>query len=165
MAGMEGLGRLFNFIPVPGAGANTGFKFRGASGVQVFAWVTATGATSTVAVTQSNAFAGTYVAAPVIKNIYWTTAINGTAAWNKLTYINGTAPFTNGPLSGFTFANAAQTLPTALLVAFSIFTSELSDPNDYIQVANTGGTGSAISAVPFDLVTQRAPANLEILSS
>jgi len=162
---MEALGRLVNAIPVVGASGNTGFKFRGASGVAVFAWVTATGATSTLSITQSNAYGGSYVAAPVIKNVYWSTAINGTAVWNKLTYINGTAPFTNGPLSSLTFANAAQNLPTALAVCVQIFTSELSDPNNYLMAANTGGTGSALFVLPYDLVHQRAPANLEIQSS
>lgn len=165
MAGMEGLGRLFNAIPVVGAGSNTGFKFRGASSVAVFAWVTATGSTSTVAVTQSNAFAGSYVAANVIKNIYWTTAINGSAAWSKLTYVNGTAPFGSGPLNTFTFSNTANTLATALLVCFQIFTSELSDPEDYLMVTNSGGTNATLFVLPYDLVHQRAPANLEIMSS
>jgi hypothetical protein len=165
MAGMEGLGRLFNAIPVVGASSNTGFKMRGQSGVAVFAWVTATGSTSTVTVTQASSYAGSYTALACVKNIYWNTAINGTAVWNKLTYVNGTSPFTSGPLSTFTFSNTGNTLPTALLVCFQVFTSELSDPEDYVMVTNSGGTGATLFVLPYDLVHQRAPANLEILSS
>lgn len=162
MAGMEGLGKLLNVIPIASGKA---FKMRGCSAVTCVAFVTATGATSTVAVTASNAFAGTYAAANVIKNIYTSTATDGTAGWTKQTYTPGSGLWASGPVSGFTFGNTGNNFPAALVAVFDIFTSELSDPNDYLKVANTGGTGAGVIVIPHDLTVQRSPANLEILGA
>jgi hypothetical protein len=160
---MEALGRLFNLIPIASAKP---FRLRGASGVTCVAYVTATGATSTVAVAQDASFGGSFAtAAPVIKNIYTSTATDGTAAWTKNTFNTAVAPWTSGPASGFTFGNASNNFPTALVAVFHIFTSELSDPNDYLKITNTGGTSPGLFVLPYDLVSQRGPANLEILGA
>jgi len=169
MAGMEGLGRLFNAIP---AGSGNAFKMRGASAVTVLAW-NATGSTTTTAtVTQDSTFGGSFSSgAYVIKNVYTSTALNGTAVWAKQTFNPGTAPWTgaaannvNGPTGAITFNNAGQNFATALVVAFAIYTSELSDPNNYLKVTMTGA-GAQCVLLLHDLVHQRAPANLEILSA
>lgn len=169
MAGMEVLGRLLNIFPV---GSGAAFKMRGASGVLVVAW-NGTGTTTTTAtVTQDSTFGGSFASgAYVIKNVYWMTANNGTAAWNKATFNPGTAPWTgaaannvNGPTGAITFNNTAQNFATATCVAFDIFTSELSDPNSYLKVT-MAGSGGVCAIIPHDLVHQRAPANLEILSA
>lgn len=155
MAGMEALGRLCNVIPIA---ASAPFKFRGASTVMVVA----TGATAVVTLQQSNAFGGTYSNLAAIKNVYWTTQTNGTAAWSKLTYVNGVAPFGSGPLATYTHGTTTG-LTTATCSVFHIFTSELSDPNNYLQVV-MGGSGLC-SVYLGDLVVQRGPANLEVLGS
>jgi hypothetical protein len=156
MAGMEALGRLTNIIP--NVTTNIAFKVRGASGVMVCV----SGATAVVTLAQDSTFGGAFAtAAPVIKNIYWQVTA-ATTVWNKLTFINGTAPFAAGPLSTFTLGTTTG-LTTATVAVFHIFTSELSDPFDYIKVTMTG-SGIA-QVVPYDLVHQRGPANLEILAS
>ena len=160
MAGMESLGRLNNIIPIA---AGQAFKVRGASVIQVIA----TGATAVVTLNQSNAFGGSFTAFAAIKNIYWNTVTNGTAVWNKLTYApTGTSSAIYGspatPLSTYTHGTSAG-LTTALTTVFHIFTSELSDPNNYLQVV-MGGSGLC-TVQPMDLVTARTPANLEILSA
>lgn len=155
MAGMELLGRTNNIIPVA---SGQPFKMRDCSS----AMVVVTGATAVITVTQAAGFAGTPATFPVIKNVYWATASNGTAAWNKLTFVNGVAPFTTGPLATYTHGTTAG-LTTAVMSAFHIFTSELSDPNNYVICTATGS--GLCYVVTGDLVHQRGPANLAILAS
>lgn len=154
MAGMESLGRLDNLIPIA---AGKAFKFRGASVVQI----TCTG-DDTFTVNQSNAFGGTYAAVNCIKNIYWMTANDGTAGWNKFTWVNTTTP-----LSAITLLHTGAGTPASIVNAtcavFHVFTSELSDPNNYLKVT-VGGAG-LVQVHLMDLVHQRGPANLEILGS
>jgi hypothetical protein len=154
---MEALGRLFNFIP--NITTNSKFKIRGASAVTVVV----SGATAVVTLAQDSTFGGSFAtAAAVIKNVYWSTAADGTVAWSKLTYVNGTAPFGSGPLSTYTHGTTTG-LTTAVMSAFTVFTSEFSDPNSYLKVTMTGSGIAQI--VPHDLVHQRAPANLEVMAS
>lgn len=158
MAGMEGLGRLFNAYLIP---TTTGkvFKIRGCSAATVLV----SGATAIVTLAQDSTFGGGFAtAAAMIKNVYWSTQSDGTAGWNKLTYVNGTAPFASGPLSTYTHGTTTG-LTTATYSAFDVFTSEFSDPNDYLKVTLTGSGIGAI--VLHDLVSQRAPANLEVVGS
>jgi hypothetical protein len=152
---MEALGRLVNVIPIASGNA---FKMRGGSGVMVVV----TGSTAVITVTQSSSFAGTYTNLACIKNVYWTTATNGTAAWNKLAYVSGVAPFSSGPIATYTHGTTTG-LTTATCSVFHIFTSEMSDPNDYITCTATGS--GLCSVVPYDLVHARGPANLEILGA
>ena len=158
MAGMEALGRLFNVIP--NVTTNSKFKIRSASCVAVVV----TGATAVVTLAQDSAFAGSFASAlAVIKNIYWSTAADGTAAWNKLTFAAGATFGTPAvPLSTYTHGTTAG-LTTAVMSVFHIFTSELSDPNSYARVTMTGSGIAQI--LPVDLVHQRTPANMELLAS
>lgn len=155
MAGMEALGRVCNVIPIA---SGKPFKLRGASGVMVVV----TGATAVITVNTRATFGGGDTVAAVIKNVYWSTASDGTAAWSKLTFVNGVAPFTTGALSTYTHGTTAG-LTTALISVFHIYTSEIPDPAAYI---NAVATGSGLCSVYlYDLVHQRGPANLEILGA
>ena len=157
MAGMEALGRVCDVIP--NVTTNSKFKVRGASGVMVVV----TGATAVVTLAQDSTFGGGFAtAAAVIKNIYWSTAADGTVGWSKLTFVNGTAPFASGPLSTYTHGTTTG-LTTAVMSAFHVFTSEFADPFNYLKVTMTG---SGIAQIVFyDLVHQRGPANLEVKAS
>jgi hypothetical protein len=150
MAGMEALGRLVNVIPI---GAGNAFKMRGASGVLVVC----TG-TDTFTVNEASSFGGTYTALNCIKNVYGSTATNGTAGWTKLTYVNGTTP-----LSAVTIGGGSPTIASATMLAFHVFTSEFSDPFNYLKV--TVAASGLVTVLPYDLVHQRGPANLEILGA
>ena len=78
MAGMEALGRVINTVP---DAISHPFKMRGASGVMI----QAIGADAVVTVKQDSTFGGAFSASlAAIKYIYWATASDGTAAWNKL---------------------------------------------------------------------------------
>src|SRR5579859_2176416 len=149
MAGQEALGRLFNILPALGSG-NTPVKFRGASGIAVCV----SGSTAVVTVNERSSFSGSDTAISVIRDVYWTTATNATVGWSKLILSPLVSTYTHGTTTGLT---------TATFSVFHIYTSQLSDPNNYINVVITGsGTGYAI---PYDLVHQRGPANLEIMGA
>lgn len=154
MAGMESLGRLNNIIPVA---AGQAFKFRGASVIEVCCY-----GNDTYTVNEATSFGGSLTPINVIKNIYWTTSNNGTAAWNKFTWVNTTTPLTQIVLNS-SGAGTPSALVNATCAVFHVFTSELSDPYDYLKIG-VGSSGLVI-AQPMDLVVQRAPANLEVLGS
>jgi len=169
MAGMEALGRLCNVFPV--ASGNP-FRLRDSSGALIVCWDTTGSQTATATLTQDSSFGGGFSnGAYVVKNIYTNTKYDGTGAWTKQTYNPGTAPWTgaaannvNGPTGIITFNNAGQNFATALMIAFHVFTSELSDPNSYIKCTMTGAA-ALCSVFTYDLVHQRAPANLAILGA
>jgi hypothetical protein len=144
---MESLGRLCNIIP---AAAGQPFKMRGCS----TALIVVSGATAVVTLDELTSFGGSTTALPVITNVYWTTAVNGTAAWNLVSFTSPVSTYTHGTTAGLT---------TATCSAFHVFTSQLSDPYDYIEVAASGG--GTVIAIPTDLVSQRSPVNLEVLAS
>jgi len=150
VAGMEALGRVCQVIPIA---AGKAFKMRNASGVMVVC----TG-TDTFTVNEATSFGGSYTSVQVIKNVYGSTATDGTAAWTKLTYVNGATP-----LSAVTIGGGSPTIASAAMLAFHVFTSELSDPNNYLKI--TVAASGLVQVVPYDLMAQRAPANLEILGS
>lgn len=150
MAGMEVLGRNANVIPIA---AGNAFKMRSASSVMVVC----TGA-DTFTVNQASSFGGSYTPVTVIKNVYGSTATNGTAAWTKLTYLNS-----NNPLSAVTIGGGSPTIAGATLLVFHVFTSQLADPNNYLKI--TVAAAGLVSVFLSDLVVQRAPANMEILGS
>ncbi len=154
MAGMEGLGRIFNVVPITTAGP--GIRLRDASAIS---FVT-TGATAVATLTFATSFAGTYQVSSFfspalvpISRVYWSTSATGTAAWNRAV-ITPVATFTHGTTAGLT---------TAVATVFTIFGSQIPDPYNYIKCTVTGsGVGSAIL---HDLTVNRAPANLAILSA
>lgn len=150
MAGMEVLGRNANVIPIA---AGKAFKMRSAS----VAMLVMTGA-DTFTVQEASSFAGVYAPVNVIKNVYGAAGTDGTAAWTKLTYVNGTTP-----LSAVTIGGGSPTIAGATCLVAHVFTSELSDPNNYLKVT-VAATG-LVAVVLSDLVVQRAPANLEILGA
>lgn len=147
MAGMEALGRVCDVIPIA---AGKPFKVRGASAVLFVV----TGAAAQPTINERSSFAGADTALAVIKTVYWSTATDGTAAWSKLIVAN-LSTYTHGTTTGLT---------TATMSAFHIFTSMLSDPFNYLNCVSTAGP-ALVTAILYDLVHQRGPANLEIKGS
>jgi len=147
MAGMEGLGRVLNVIPIA---AGAGMKVRGASAITFVC----TG-NDTFTLTVASSFGGSYSAPPttslgggMIHNYYTSTATNGTAAWAKTALAYGS------------YVNAVAGTNT---VAFTIFTSQFTDPNCYVKCSP--GSSGLVTAIHHDLVVQRTPQNLEILGA
>jgi hypothetical protein len=139
MAGMYGLGRAYNVIPIA---AGNAFKFRGASAVSFVC----TG-NDTFTLTASATFGGSY-ASPgnIITRKVTNTSTNGTAAWVDATQA----------------ASNAVTISSGTVV-FTVLTSQIADPLAYLKVSV--GASGLVAAFLHDLTVQRKPANLEILGA
>ncbi|WP_435279168.1 hypothetical protein [Streptomyces sp. 1222.5] len=134
---MEGLGRVFNVVPIA---AGAGLSLKNASAVTFVC----TG-NDTFTITCASSFGGSY-ATPgnIITKTYTSSATNGTAAW----------------------ATATQAASNAVVissgsVAFHVPAGALPDGKDYIKVS-AGGSG-LVMAIFHDLTVQRHPANLAVL--
>jgi hypothetical protein len=140
MAGMQGLGRTFNVVPIA---AGVGLSLAHASAVTYIC----TG-NDTFTLTAASTFAGSY-ATPgnIITQKYTCTSTAGTAAWSAKT--------TQAASNAVTISSGT--------VAFTIYTSMLTDPTKYLKVA-AGGSG-LVMAIFHDLTVQRSPANLPILGA
>ncbi|HUM06408.1 MAG TPA: hypothetical protein VLT90_13165 [Terriglobales bacterium] len=139
MAGMEGLGRLFNVVPIA---AGRGLNLQHASAITFIC----TG-NDTFTVTVAQGFAGSY-ATPgnIITNTYTNTATNGSAAWVKTTQA----------------ASNAVVIASGS-VAFTIRGESLPDTKNYVKVSV--GASGLVMAILHDLEIQRTPANLVIPSA
>lgn len=138
MAGMEGLGRLYNVVPT-GDGAYVSLKQ--ATGV-AFVCVGANAETFTLTEAKDAAGTGAQSLATITR-YYSNSAAVGATAWVKEAIAAG----------------AVVTTTTAKPVAIiEIQAEELSDDYDYIKVASSS-TGTVV-AILHDLSVQRAPANL-----
>ena len=135
---MEGLGRVLNVIPIA---AGNAFAMQGASACTFVC----TG-NDTFTLNKASSFAGSYTTLAVVTRYYTNTATNGTAVWVKVTQ-----------------AAAATVVIASGSVAFTVFTSQLSDPSNYLKV--TVGASGLVTAILHDLTVQRAPANLAILGA
>lgn len=140
MAGMEGLGRVLDVIPIA---AGKGFKFRGASAV-LFVCTAA----DTFTLTAAPTYAGSYTSPGTLINHYYQRAdTDGTHAWTKVTQA------------------AANTVVQAgaFTTAIQVLTSMIADPQAYLKLS-VGGSG-LVTAILHDLTVQRKPANLEVLGA
>ena len=139
MAGMVGLGRAFDIVPIA---AGVGLAFRDTSAISFVC----TG-NDTFTLTAASSFGGSYSSpGNIITLKYTNTATNGTAAWVKATQA----------------ASNAVTISSGA-VLFTVYTSQLSDPTNYVKVSVAAS--GLVTAVYHDLVVQRTPANLQIRSA
>lgn len=149
MAGMEGLGRVFNVISL----ADTvGFNLDDCSGVSLV--VTSSGAAS-IAVTAAKTFTGSYDAFTTANGFgqtghwYQSTSDTGTAGWTKQTAV-------------WTSNSLALAGTTGYMSVVDIFGSHMADGYKYLKVTCTNGT---LVAITHDLTVQRSPVNLKILGA
>jgi hypothetical protein len=141
MAGMEGLGRLLDVVPIA---AGNAFKFRGASAVTFVC----TG-NDTFTLTVASTFGGSYATPGNLINHYYQRAdTNATHAWTKQTQ---------------SLSNAVVQASSGYTTAFEVLTSWIADPNAYLKVSV--GASGLVTAILHDLTVQRKPANLEILGA
>lgn len=139
MAGMEGLGRAFNCVPIA---AGAGLSLRDASGVTFIC----TG-NDTFTVTVADSFGGSYATpGSIITRKFTNTSTNGTAAWVYATQA----------------ASNAVTISSGT-VAFFVSADALPDGKVYVK-CSVGASG-LVTAVFTGLASQRHPANLPILGA
>ena len=150
MAGMQGLGRVFDVVH--DASGNM-FSLKNASAVSFI--VKSSGAAS-LAVVAAKTFGGS--------TTNWTTA-NGfgqTAFFYQEAAVNGTAGWTKQTAT-WTTNSVALAGTTGYTSVITIYTSQFADGYDYIQATGTNTT--TVIAVLHDLTVQRTPANLAILGA
>lgn len=139
MSNMEGLGRLFNVVPIA---AGAGISIKNCTGITFIC----TG-NDTFTLTVATSFATSY-ATPgnIITRKFTNTATNGTAAWVAATQS----------------ASNAVTISSGT-VAFFVGADMLPDDKAYVKVSV--GSGGLVKAILHDLTVQRAPANLAIVGA
>jgi hypothetical protein len=136
---MEGLGRLFNVVPIA---AGVGLSMRDCTAMTFVC----TG-NDTFTITVASTFAGSYATpGAIISVVYTNTATNGTAAWVRATQ---------------TASNAVVIASGS--VAFTVNANALPDTKVYVKV--TASAAGLVKAILHDLVVQRTPANLAIVSA
>lgn len=141
---MEGLGRVFNVIPIA---AGRGIKVTQGSAITFV-----TTASDTFTLTTATSFAGSYTAGIAtlvgVVNVYKSAATNGSAVWVK----DNTLISTNTIVSG-----------GAITTCFTLNAASLPDLACYVKLS-AGGSG-LVMAIVHDLFNPRTPANLAILSA
>src|SRR5579872_4953623 len=152
---MEALGRLFNVVPIA---AGVAVNFQVSSGITFVC----TG-NDTFTLTVSTSFGGSYVAPPttaigggLIRNYYTNTSTGGTAAWVKTKLASGSY------VNAVTIASG-----TVVFAVYGVdlapFGSGVTTAYQYIK-CSVGASG-LVAAIPHDLVHQRTPENMTILSA
>lgn len=138
MAGMEGLGRLFNVVPIA---AGVLIPLKDASGVTFVV----TG-DDTFTVKSAATFNGSATDLAAVARIYSSTATNGSAAWTDSGDIT--------PVDTVTIASGTA--------AFYVDSSDLPAGAEYVSV--TGASTGLVTAIVHDLEVQRTPPHLRVLS-
>jgi hypothetical protein len=138
--GMEILGRTVNVVPLA---SGVGLRCDQGSG-----WTFIVYAAATYTLTTAPSFAGTYVTpGNIITRVYTNTSTTGTAAWVKTTQA------------------AANTVILAGATTAAFYVDNNSLPDTYKYMKLTASAGTSVIAIQGDLLIQRNPANLPILSA
>ncbi|SRR5258706_7099671 len=149
MAGMEGLGRVYNTISVA---SGKPFNIDQCSAVSLL--VTSTGASS-IAVVASKTFGGSTTTFTPANGFgqatrwYQSTATDGTAGWTKQAAV-------------WTTNSLALAGTTGYMSVVDIFGSQIADGYKYLTVTVTNGS---LVVITHDLTVGRTPANLKIMGA
>lgn len=138
---MEALGRTFNTVfTAAGAWVNV----RDCSGVTFLCYNTSS---DTLTLTEAKDASSTGAQSPtnLLLTTYYTTKVDGTAAWTK---------HTQAAANTLTAGGSGASAVTCVYVD----TKGLDDQYDYIKLAVGGAT--TVTAILHDLTVQRGPANL-----
>ena len=135
---VEGLGRLYNFVPIA---AGTLISVKDASGIEFVV----TGA-DTFTLSTAATYNGSTTNLAVITNYYTCTSQIGGAKWVNVTQGPSATIVTSGSGSAAFYVDS-QAMPASAL---------------YMQVAAAGA--GLVYAIVHDLMVQRGPANLRQLS-
>lgn len=139
MSYSEGLGRVFNVVPIA---AGQGISMKGCSAITFVC----TG-NDTFTLTVANTFGGSY-ATPgnIVTRKHTNTSTANTAAWVDATQA----------------ASNAVTIASGTVV-FTVGQAQLTDPAAYLKV--TASSAGLVTAILHDLKVKRVPANLAIVGA
>jgi hypothetical protein len=139
MSEMQGLGRVFNVVPIA---AGVGLSMKQCSGITFIC----TG-NDTFTLTVASSFAGSYATPGNIISTKYTTTTAGTAVW--------TGPTAQSASNAVTIASG--------VVAIYVGQSMLTDPACYLKMSV--GASGLVTAILHDLKVKRTPANLPAVSA
>lgn len=139
MAGMEGLGRLFNVVPIA---AGKSVSLRNAAGVTFIL----TGADTFTVKSQPSA-GGSATNLATVTRYYQNTKTDGTGVWSLQTQAAGASVTLSGTQSASVYIDESD-LPAAA---------------EYVEV--TVAASGLVTAIVHDLQEQRDPANLVALNA
>ena len=155
MAGMEGLGRLFNVVPIA-AGVPINLNQSSAitfvcTGNDTFTLYVATGYHSAMH-SGGTTPPTTAIGGGMIRNYYTSTSTGGTAAWVKTALASGS------------YSNA-ETIGSGT-VAFTVYGTDMDvqaiGGTNYQYIGCYPTASGLVTAIVHDLTVQRTPANLQI---
>lgn len=147
MAGIEALGRILDVVPIA---SGVAISMRDCSAITFVC----TGQ-DTFTLTVSPTFGGSYVSpGTIINHVYWSTATNGTAAWQKFALAATADHVHPGTDTGLTTANTT---------VIELLSQQVVDPNVYVKL--TASAAGLVTAILHDLEYQRKPANLPVRSA
>jgi hypothetical protein len=140
MSEMQGLGRVFNVVPIA---AGVGISMKGCSGITFIC----TG-NDTFTLTVASTFAGSY-ATPgnIISTKYTNTSTAGAAAW--------VGPTSQSAAAAVTIASGA--------VSVYVGQAMLTDPAAYVKM--TQSSAGLVTAILHDLKVKRTPSALPIVAA
>lgn len=143
MAGMEGLGRIFNVVMTA---SGVAIALNGASAVTFIGTND-----NTFTITVASSFAGSYATPGNVITHYYDNSDNGvgTGQWTKVTQS----------------ASNAVVQASDHATAITVFGTMLPDPKSYIKCTASSPGDGALVAIVHDLTVGRAPANLAALSA
>jgi len=136
---IEGLGRLFNFVPIA---AGKLISLKDCAGITFFC----TG-NDTFTLKSATTYNGSPTALAAITRYYESTATDGSAAWTDSGDLGS-------PVSAVTIASGT--------VSFFCDAADLPAGALYVEV--TVGASGLVAAVPHDLLAARTPKNMRILT-
>lgn len=144
MAGMEGLGRVFNIVP---AAAGLYIKATECSAISFVCTGAGSGSTFNFAEATSSGGAGVQDVGAVIDHYYTTTDTDGSVAWTRTTQ---------------SAADETQSIASGSVAVVTIEMSKLDDTFDYVSCTDASAQGGTVIAILHDLTVQRKPANLSL---
>lgn len=144
MAGMEGLGRVFNVVP---AAAGLYINMRDCSAITFICTGAGSGSTFNFAEAKTSGGGSVQDLGAVISQYYTTTDVDGSVAWTKVTQAA---------------ADETGSVASGSVAAVCIECSKLDDGFDYVSCTDSASQGGTVIAILHDLTVQRTPANLSL---
>ncbi len=144
MAGIEGLGRVFNIVPVA---VGLWINYKDCSAVTFVCTSAGTGSAWQVQEAKTSAGGSAQDIGAVITRYYTTTDNDGSVAWTKVTQAA---------------ADETGTIAAATIAALWIPGSQLDDGFAYVAVTDANAQSGTVIAILHDLTVARTPANLSL---
>lgn len=144
MAGMEGLGRVFNVVP---AAVGLYINMKDCSAISFVCTGAGSGSTFNIQEAKNSSGGSVQDVGAVISQYYTTTDTDGSVAWTKVTQAA---------------ADETGSIASGSVAVVTVECSKLDDGFDYVSCSDSASQGGTVIAILHDLTVQRTPANLSL---